>query len=162
VIASSHRSGFDPSSIPGLEVWLKADAITGLSDGDKIATWPDSSGNGHNGTQSTDANKMIYKTNIQNGLPVARLTNPSGAQWLDLGDLSAVFPSAATLIVLYNPNNGGHVVYGTGSGSGSNDIWWNYSGTQAYFGPFRNPRVETYPSSPVSTSAWHRVAVVSS
>src|SRR5205085_10552927 len=71
---------FDPSTIPNMAVWLKADALS-LSDGDPIGTWTDSSGNSHNGTQATTANKMIFKTNIQNGLPVARLTNPSGPQW---------------------------------------------------------------------------------
>ena len=31
----------------GLTLWLKADAITGLNNGDKVASWPDSSGSGY-------------------------------------------------------------------------------------------------------------------
>lgn len=56
----------------GLKLWLKADAITGLADDDPVATWNDSSGNGNNATQATEANKPLYKTNILNGQPVVR------------------------------------------------------------------------------------------
>ena len=51
--------------------WYKADAITGLSDGDPIDTWPDSSGNGRDLTQTGTA-RPLYKTGIVNSLPVAR------------------------------------------------------------------------------------------
>jgi len=51
--------------------WYKADAITGLSDNDPIDTWPDSSGNGIDLTQTSTA-RPLYKTGIVNGLPVAR------------------------------------------------------------------------------------------
>jgi hypothetical protein len=41
----------DPSTITNLQLWLQADAITGLSDNTQITgTWPDSSGNGRNAT----------------------------------------------------------------------------------------------------------------
>lgn len=58
-----------PSSIAGLQLWLKADAITGVANGAALATWPDSSGNGRNATQGTAANRPIYNTNQINGLP---------------------------------------------------------------------------------------------
>lgn len=51
--------------------WYKADAITGLSDGDPIDTWPDSSGNSRDLTQTGTA-RPLYKTGIVNSLPVAR------------------------------------------------------------------------------------------
>jgi hypothetical protein len=38
-------SAFDPSTVANLQVWLKADAITGKNDGDAVVNWPDSSGN---------------------------------------------------------------------------------------------------------------------
>lgn len=56
----------------GLVLWLKADAITGLVDNDPVTTWSDSSGNGNDATQATGDNKPLYKTNIQNGLPIVR------------------------------------------------------------------------------------------
>lgn len=64
--------GFTPSQLAGLQLWLKADAITGLADGAAIGTWADSSGNGRNATQGTAGAQPTYKTGIINSLPVAR------------------------------------------------------------------------------------------
>lgn len=59
---------FSPASISGLQLWLDASQITGLNDGDVVATWNDLSGNGNNVTQSTVANRPTYQTGEQNGL----------------------------------------------------------------------------------------------
>jgi hypothetical protein len=57
-------------SVPDL--WLKADSL-GLSDGDAVGTWTDSSGNGYDATQATGSAKPTYKTNITlAGKPVVR------------------------------------------------------------------------------------------
>ena len=61
-----------PTDITTLKLWLKANAIVGLNDGDVVTTWSDASGNGNDAIQSTVAKKPIYKTNIVNGLPVVR------------------------------------------------------------------------------------------
>lgn len=66
---------FSPDRLPNLGLWVKADAITGLNDGDAVATWPDSSTNANNLTEAT--NKPTYKTNILNGLPVVRFNGTS-------------------------------------------------------------------------------------
>jgi len=58
--------------IGGLVLHLDADAITGLNDGDKVATWEDLSGEGNDATQATEANRPTYKTDILNGKPVVR------------------------------------------------------------------------------------------
>lgn len=63
---------FSPTDISGLKLWLKADAITGKSDGDTVSTWSDSSGLGNDATAGT---APIYKTNIINGLPVVRFSS---------------------------------------------------------------------------------------
>jgi hypothetical protein len=52
-------------------MWLDAGAITGLSDGDAVGVWPDSSDNGNNATQA-GVNRPTYKTGIINGEPVLR------------------------------------------------------------------------------------------
>jgi len=59
--------GFSPSNISGLKFWLKADALA-LSDGTAVSTWPDSSGNGNNATQSSGALQPIFKAASVNGL----------------------------------------------------------------------------------------------
>lgn len=60
------------SGFPTPEVWLKADAITGLVDNDPVALWIDSSGNNNDAAQATAAERPIYKTGIVNGLPIVR------------------------------------------------------------------------------------------
>lgn len=75
VTATPEASG--PESVAGLVQWFKADAITGLSDGAAVASWPDSSGSGRHATQATSANQPIYKTSIVNGKPVVRFADSS-------------------------------------------------------------------------------------
>lgn len=67
----SRATTFSPSDLSGLVQWLKADAITGLSDGDPVSTWGDSSGNGRDASGSGSA-RPVYKTNILNGKPTVR------------------------------------------------------------------------------------------
>ena len=69
---SSIIASIQPDAIANLSLWLKADQITGLVDGDPVTTWSDQSGNGYDGTQATVAHKPTYKTAILNGLPVVR------------------------------------------------------------------------------------------
>ncbi|HXG09465.1 MAG TPA: hypothetical protein VNK04_06720 [Gemmataceae bacterium] len=63
---------FSPDQVAGLKLWLKADAITGLNDGDAVTTWEDSSGQNNDATQSTVAKKPTYQTNEINGKPCVR------------------------------------------------------------------------------------------
>lgn len=66
-----------PTLPAGLLLWYDANAITGLSDTDPIATWPDESGNGNDATQSTAADKPLYRTNQINGLPAVEFDGTS-------------------------------------------------------------------------------------
>ncbi len=79
LLALSHRAPGQSSGGSGpippltnLELWLKADAITGLVDNDPVATWIDSSGNSNDATQAVAAARPLYRTNILNGLPIVR------------------------------------------------------------------------------------------
>ena len=96
---------FAPNKIAGLALWLKADAITGLADGDAITTWTDSSGNGRNATQATAEAKPAYKASIIGGKPVARF---DGGDYLATASpvvTSAMWQGAAsyTMFVVANP-----------------------------------------------------------
>ena len=64
---------WSPSDIGGsvLTAWYKADSISG-SDGDAVAAWADSSGNGHNAAQATSARQPTLQTNELNSLSVVR------------------------------------------------------------------------------------------
>ncbi len=59
----------DPSSLDGLALWLKADGLTGLADGDPVGTWPDASGAGSDATQSVASRRPVYRASRLNGLP---------------------------------------------------------------------------------------------
>lgn len=65
-------ASFAPTDIAGLQLWLDASQITGLGDGDPVATWPDESGNGNNATQPSSGARPTYQTNEINGLPIIR------------------------------------------------------------------------------------------
>lgn len=74
--------GWKPTSISWCKLWLDTSQITGLSDGATVSSWTDASGNGYNATQTTEAQKPVYKTSVQSGKP-ALLFN--GSKYLTLG-----------------------------------------------------------------------------
>jgi len=84
VMAVAAGKKFLPTDISGLKLWLDASAITGVSDGGTITTWPDMSGNGYDATQATASAKPVFKTNILNGKPVVR-ANGSKSMFLSSG-----------------------------------------------------------------------------
>lgn len=65
-------AAFSPASISGLQLWLDASQITGLNDGDAVATWSDLSGNANNATQGTASARPTYQTGEINGQPVVQ------------------------------------------------------------------------------------------
>jgi hypothetical protein len=79
------------SSVPttGLELWLKADEISGLTDGASVSAWKDSSSVGNNGTQSDPDSQPTYHTNVVNGYPVVRFGD-DGESWMELPAASVV------------------------------------------------------------------------
>lgn len=68
-----------PSAITGLKLWLKADAITGVSNGGIVSSWPDSSGNNTPANAAAGEEPTLI-TNASNGLPVVRFDG-SRALW---------------------------------------------------------------------------------
>src|SRR6185295_5448090 len=72
VVVNSYRfANFLPTDISGLQVWLKADAIVGLSDNDPVSTWSDGSGQSHDATGVTTT-RPLFKTGILAGKAVVR------------------------------------------------------------------------------------------
>lgn len=62
----------DYTDVSGCQLILEASRITGLSDGDPVATWADASGNSRDFSQGTGVNRPTYKTNIINGRAIVR------------------------------------------------------------------------------------------
>jgi hypothetical protein len=88
---------FDPSTITGLNLWLKADSLA-LSDGAAVSAWADSSGHGYAVTQATGANQPIYKSAIANGKPVLRFNGTT--QRLE-SSTAGVIPSGTTAYTVF-------------------------------------------------------------
>ena len=58
-------------SLGGLGMWLDADQLTGLDDGDPVPSWTDMNGS-HHCTQSNATYQPTYQTNEANGHPIVR------------------------------------------------------------------------------------------
>lgn len=74
--ANSGGGSVIPTDIPNLERWLQFDKEVGFNDGDLMSQITDWSGNGKHLTAS-GGNRLTYKTNILNGLPVGRCVGSS-------------------------------------------------------------------------------------
>lgn len=61
-----------PTEIAGCLVWLDANQIIGLSDGDPVATWDDASGNNIDAAQATGGLQPSYQTGELNSKPIVR------------------------------------------------------------------------------------------
>jgi len=62
---------FDPNSISGLVLWLSADSIPGLLNGEPVSVWNDKSSSLNN-AYNIGSLRPTYQTNVVNGLPVVR------------------------------------------------------------------------------------------
>lgn len=111
-----------PSDVSGLVSWFKADAITGLSDGNAVGTWPDSSTTAGDATQATSANRPLYKTNIVNSLPVVRFADTTDS----LAVPSPGTYSATTIFAVVRAPGSGD--YAMRRGVNNGDIEWRVSG----------------------------------
>ncbi len=118
---------FDPLTVSGCKLWLKAQSLS-LSDSDPITSWSDSSGNSNTATR-TDTT-IVYKTNIVNSLPVARLT--ANAQMT----LTSPITTARTVVAVNYINNYNFQdeFFGTGSNTGIKLIDSPSPFTQAQWG----------------------------
>lgn len=98
-----------------LKAWFRADAITGLNDGDAVATWSDSSGNGFSATQGTAGLRPVFKTNILNGLPAVRFTR-SSAHRLSTSLSASQQPESIAAVVIPASDHTGHILGSNGNG----------------------------------------------
>lgn len=83
-----------------LELQLDARDITGLSDGDSVTTWADSSAAGSDATQSNASYKPVYKTNIIGTNPVVRFSGSNARSLYGSFSGSWTGYSGATIFML--------------------------------------------------------------
>jgi len=96
-----------PTNISSCVLWLAADKITGLSDGDSVATWSDASGESNDATEAT--NKPTYETNVQNSLAVVRFNGSNDK----LATASSLFTGAdpRSIVVAFSHNGSSPYTY---------------------------------------------------
>lgn len=97
----------------------------------------------------------MYKTNILNSHSVIRFDGSDDI--LSAGDLSALFPTAATLFVVATPTDTQYNLYQT---SVAADGWWDLDGA-AYFATFRAGRVVNNPAVGMPGTGTHRWTITS-
>jgi hypothetical protein len=108
---------FSPDDITGLILWLEADAITALSDGDPVTTWEDASGENNDASQATGSNKPLYQTNEINGLPAVQFVAASQTY---LTTPSITTSAGLTAFIVYkHTSSDGYLVEFDGNGNGN-------------------------------------------
>ncbi|MCK4698875.1 MAG: hypothetical protein KAT38_01010, partial [Bacteroidales bacterium] len=131
-------------------VWLEADSLTGLSDGDDITTWSDGSGNALDFSQPDPAYKPIYKANILNSKPVVRIDKTNGRI---RRTAFANFPTTAITTFVVNRNSDNNdAILSYASTAGSNDfLIFNSSSLNFYRGTNVNSGIA------INNNSWHIV-----
>jgi len=72
----------DYTQSSNLKIWLSADSVTGLNDGETVDLWPDISFEGNDASQATANLRPIFETGILNGKPVLSF---DGNDYIDTG-----------------------------------------------------------------------------
>jgi hypothetical protein len=133
-LISGRRAVFRPTDIDGCQLWLDANQITGLSDGDAVGTWSDKSGQENDATQSDASYKPTYKTNIVNSKPVVRFDG--GDLLATTSVVSALSSSATIFAVVKNPStaSGDDIFLGhsTAASTANNYLWIGIRNTTGY------------------------------
>ena len=89
----------------------------GAVDGSPVSTWPDSSVNGNNATQTGSA-RPIFKTNVVNGKPVVRFTVAASSSMNLTTPVSTVWPWCAFVVLKPLISSSPMLVLTSGAGPG--------------------------------------------
>jgi len=133
---SGGGGSFSPSDLSGLQLWLKADALS-LSNNDSVTTWTDSSGNGRD---LTTAFAPTYKTSIVNSKPAVRFDGVHNELSItaNLATTWGITNAFTVFIAMKNAGGTGtfRPIYQFNEGDTSNqlDLWYQYSDDTAYMG----------------------------
>lgn len=113
-LKSKYMTGEKPLPSSGRALWLKADDIIGLNDGDAVSAWNDAAGNGVNATQSNSAKQPKWYSNVANGKPVVRFDGVD--DYLSLGDPASLTSNQMTIFAVSSANSltSNHTIYARG------------------------------------------------
>ena len=80
----------------GLRAWYKAESLSGVADGGSVVSWADSSGQGHNATAPSAAQRPSYVAGAVNGQGAVRFDGTD-----DLLQSAFTLAQPATVVVVY-------------------------------------------------------------
>jgi len=150
-------SGFNPRALPGFVYWLDASQSSTVTVETGVAEWRDAAGSSIKASQVTANAQPAYQTAAQNGRNAVYFDGANDT--IALGNLSASFPSAATAIFAYKPDNRtDYSLYTTNN----NSAFWAYPTGRTYIGTFKNTRLNNVASPLMPTNTAAVVAIVSS
>lgn len=121
-----------------VNMWLKADEISTLSDGDLLSiNWTDKSGNDYHASQSNSSYQPVFKDSVINGFPVIRFDGTDdfldGLHSYNARTVFSVFKTSSTLQnsselgqIWGNEADDAHVAIDTRAGA--NDQGFNFQG----------------------------------
>ena len=112
-VASS--GAYNPGTDASVVEWLKADAISGATDGSKFGTWQHSAGN--DALMTLSLLQPVYHINFKNGLPVVAFTNSTSAVFMTNTLSSLTQPFAVWLVFKFTSMTPQPVLDGVGSSS---------------------------------------------
>lgn len=150
-------SGFNPKSLPGFVYWLDASQSSTITVSTGVSEWRDAAGSAIKATQGTAAAQPAYQTAAQNGKNAVYFDGSNDN--VQLGNLSASFPSAATAIFAYKPN--GNDTYSLYTDN-NNSAFWAYPTGRTYIGTFKSTRLSNVASPLMPIDRGAVVAIVSS
>jgi hypothetical protein len=113
-------NGTEPDTIAGLQLWLDATNLNGLSAGSAVDSWPDSSSSGHLVTQTSTTNQPTYDPAALNGHPAVHFDGTN--DYLSLPANVVAGSQARTVVWVARPSetgNKGLIDLGQGSTTGS-------------------------------------------
>jgi hypothetical protein len=135
---------FSPSDISGLKFWFKASTgvysdagTTPAVNGGPVQQWNDQSGGNHHATQATGSSQPLKDATTINGRPSILFDGVDDS--LGLGNLTALFPSAGTLFVLFSPI--AESQYDVVQTDNVSDSWWRFSDAATYIMVWKGTRV---------------------
>lgn len=88
---------FGPDQVSGLKLWLEADKIVGLSDGDPVASWNDASASNLDATQASSVSRPLWIDGAVNGLPSVRFDGVN--DFLATGTFGSPLATATVFLV---------------------------------------------------------------
>lgn len=138
VSVRSLAASFSPASIADLVVWYDADNEGSVQIGSGVAAWNSrTTGSTANAaTQITGNNQPAYQKAQQGGRNALYFDGTNDS--LVIGNISALFPSAASVVAAFRPDSDTDYAL---IRTANNSAFWQYPTNRTYIGTFKGTRL---------------------